>query len=161
MICNIYIYIYIFLFNRTGAWFDPSTQGPLGTDGKDWNKLAGVSTFSYFRPSSWAKNKNSALVAWRPDPERERYQLAAYTNDRRGGFEFVPLMTVDALEYFEIRVDIQRRDRTVSYQVADRRVFVSMPLRVYSKQLPVGPWFGGNRTSPNTHTILCEMLNIK
>lgn len=47
----------------------------LGVDNMDWNKLAGV-----YRWSDVMKNKNSFILAWRPDPLRNVFQLCLYEN---------------------------------------------------------------------------------
>ena len=47
----------------------------LGVDNADWNKLAGV-----YRWADVVKNKNSFILAWRPDPLRNVFQLCLYEN---------------------------------------------------------------------------------
>ena len=47
----------------------------LGEDNQDWNKLAGV-----YRWADVVKNKNSFILAWRPDPMRNVFQLCLYEN---------------------------------------------------------------------------------
>jgi len=47
----------------------------LGEDTQDWNKLAGV-----YRWADVVKNKNSFILAWRPDPIRNVFQLCLYEN---------------------------------------------------------------------------------
>jgi len=47
----------------------------LGEDNADWNKLAGV-----YRWADVVKNKNSFILAWRPDQLRNVFQLCLYEN---------------------------------------------------------------------------------
>ena len=47
----------------------------LGEDNQDWNKLAGV-----YRWADVVKNKNSFILAWRPDQLRHVFQLCLYEN---------------------------------------------------------------------------------
>ena len=54
----------------SSCWYDD-----LGVDNQDWNKLAGV-----YRWADVVKNKNSFILAWRPDPIRNVFQLCLYEN---------------------------------------------------------------------------------
>jgi hypothetical protein len=143
----------------TEAWYDPSIVGPLGSDGRDINKLGGVSTFSFFRPVSLAKNRNSALVGWRPADQVGFFEVYAYTNDRKGGFKADLLGTVEGYQFFTVRCDIQRRDRTVTYQLIELQAFVKHDLRAFVNQVNVGPWFGGNRTAPFKSYLIANQVS--
>jgi len=47
----------------------------LGVDNRDWNKLIGA-----YRYADGLKNKNSFILAWRPDPLPGTFQLCLYEN---------------------------------------------------------------------------------
>lgn len=47
----------------------------LGVDNGDWNKLIGA-----YRYADGLKNKNSFILAWRPDPLPGTFQLCLYEN---------------------------------------------------------------------------------
>lgn len=55
---------------HTSCWYDN-----LGVDNSDWNKLIGV-----YRWADLKKNHNSFVLAWRPDPLRDVFQLCLYEN---------------------------------------------------------------------------------
>lgn len=132
------------------AWFDPSQKGPIGRDGKDWNKLGGYSYFSPFRPRTWAKNASAALIGWRPSDQPGRFEISAYTNDAKKGWRVTPVMTVKADEVIHVEVIVRRPSVTYKF---DGKEAVVHPFRPWGWCLPVGPWFGGNRTAPVAHTI--------
>ena len=112
----------------------------LGEDTKDWNKLAGL-----YRWADVVKNKNSFILAWRPDPIRNVFQLCLYENINganrphesaiykvRAGEGFTFWLQESsgfyALWVNGVYIDDQDNDR---------------PFKTVAK---VSAWFGGNRT---------------
>ena len=50
-------------------------------DREDWNKLKGLTYFFS------ANNRCSAMIAWRPADDMNVFEVTAYTNDKKGGWE--------------------------------------------------------------------------
>ena len=112
----------------------------LGVDNQDWNKLAGV-----YRWADVVKNKNSFILAWRPDPIRNVFQLCLYENidganrphesaiykvAANAGFDF---WFAESNGFYVLFVD----GTFLGEQDNDR------PFKTVAK---VSAWFGGNRT---------------
>jgi len=112
----------------------------LGVDNMDWNKLAGV-----YRWSDVMKNKNSFILAWRPDPIRNVFQLCLYENiDGANRPHESAIYKVNAMQGF-------------SFWFAESNGFYILfvggtflgeqdndkPFKTVGK---ISAWFGGNRT---------------
>ena len=148
------------------AWFDPSEAGPIQRDGRDWNKAAGVSWFSVWKPKTWRKNHCAAIIAWRPSELKGVFELAAYTNDERGGRQVSHLGTVHADHPAHFIVDAEHG--RVSYRRVDAHgrpytnlIATNHDLKIHPWTLPVGPWFGGNRDSPFAHHLHTKLRYLK
>ena len=112
----------------------------LGEDNADWNKLAGV-----YRWADVVKNKNSFILAWRPDPIRNVFQLCLYENiDGANRPHESAIYKVNAMQGF-------------SFWFAESNGFYILfvggtflgeqdndkPFKTVGK---ISAWFGGNRT---------------
>lgn len=64
-------------------WWNEAADEVDG-DWYDWNKLSGLTNYLS------QNNKQTAMYAWRPDSTAYLIQVAAYTNDPRGGFTPAP-----------------------------------------------------------------------
>jgi len=131
------------------AWFDPTSDGPLGSDGKDWNKVGGVSFINPFKPWTWRKNSNSAMIAWRPNKTFGLFEVCAYTNDEKGRHDTSSAILVGAGVGIGATVNVARKSVKYYLQGKEHEAKINRALITTS----VGPWFGGNRRSPVTHTI--------
>lgn len=146
---------YTLLFDiPESAWYDRTEYGPIGRDGMDWNKLAGVSFINPLNPFSWPKNVNSALIGWRPALERGVFEVCAYTNDHKGGW-----ITSEPVLYKSgvggaATVNVGRRD--VKYFLHGKQFVHKESLKRSRLTIAVGPWFGGNRTSPQEHHLITD-----
>jgi len=134
------------------AWFDPTENGPIGRDGKDWNKVGGVSFINPFQPKTWRKNASSAMIAWRPSERTGLFEVCAYTNDKSRKGTLSPIQTVKAGEVVGVTCNIGRRSVKYYLQGWEAEHKINRT-RIC---VPVGPWFGGNRKSPITHTITTD-----
>lgn len=139
------------------AWYDPTEKGPLGTDGADWNKLGGISFFSPFKPKTWKKNSCAAMVAWRPDPIEGWFQVAAYVNDKKGGFEYQTLARVPAGKKCSVSSFRWDGGWLFRFNTPGFKWEAVLPVVELALQVNVGPWFGGNRKSPNDHYITTNL----
>lgn len=112
----------------------------LGEDTQDWNKLAGV-----YRWADVVKNKNSFILAWRPDPMRNVFQLCLYENidgsNRPHESAIYKVAANAGFDFWFSEADgeyILFVDGTfLGEQDNDR------PFKTVAK---VSAWFGGNRT---------------
>ena len=146
---------YTVIFNiPESAWFDPTSNGPIQSDGKDWNKIAGVSFINPFNPSTWPKNVNSALIAWRPAIEYGWFEVCAYTNDHKGKWTTSEPILIEGGKGGAATVDVGRRD--VKYTLQGKTFTHKNSLKRSRLTIAVGPWFGGNRTAPNRHYIFTD-----
>ena len=156
-----------FLF-KENCWFDPTINGPIQRDGKDINKLGGVSFGNLFKPKQWPKNKNSILVGFRPSDVKGFIELHGYINYTDGSFSSVYLGAV--------AVDTQA-SVSVSYRLVDSKLEVDFSLTgdgvTSTEQLSlvwgdnhwgnfainVDTWFGGNRKAPQKMNLLVKQKN--
>lgn len=148
------------------AWFNPTDKGPIGTDGKDWNKIGGYSYARLFSPSSWPKNRNAVLVGWRPTVLPGVFEYCLYVNDADGGFTASEPIVVAANELVtaSIVVFADRMQGNIALHSAhirdgvrlilERTTYRSLTAQVLLPiKYRVGTWFGGNRTAPHDHVI--------
>ena len=168
------------------GWFDSSDSGPIGRDGKDWNKLAGVS-FMTLNPKTWPKNRNSVLIGFRPGGtvENKTWEVALYVNDKVGGFKFsdpiklpieAPGVSMELVEFLGAGGDnvspcVSRLLGVYGAYVQDEyhfyltdgehevSVFTDDVLTEACMRVKVGPWFGGNRKAPKNIAI-CAKLDV-
>ena len=119
----------------------------LGEDTQDWNKLAGV-----YRWADVVKNKNSFILAWRPDPIRNVSQLCLYENiDGANRPHESAIYKVNANQGF-------------SFWFAESNGFYILfvdgtylgeqdhgkPFKTIGK---ISAWFGGNQTAPHDMSL--------
>jgi len=124
------------------CWYDD-----LGEDNQDWNKLAGV-----YRWADVVKNKNSFILAWRPDPMRNVFQLCLYENidganrphesatykvNANQGFSF---WFAESNGFYILFVD----GTYLGEQDNDK------PFKTIGK---ISAWFGGNQTAPHDMSL--------
>lgn len=120
------------------CWYDN-----LGEDQSDWNKLAGV-----YKWSDVVKNKNSVILAWRPDIKiRDMFDLILYENidganvpkesgvyKIKAGEEFRFMFAELGGQYL-----LYINGTLLGTQAND------IDYKVIGK---ISAWFGGNRTAP-------------
>ena len=143
------------------AWFDPTAKGPIQRDGKDWNKAGGISYYSYWRPSSYPKNRRSALVATRPGRKAGTFQVCAYTNDASGGWRTGEALTFAAGDTVRVRATVDDGRVTYRIRTPGAEQTTVHPLATLSRAVAVGPWFGGNRTSPLARSIATDLRLLR
>ena len=138
----------------SAAWFDPRGAGPLGRDGKDWNKLGGLSYFSLGSFGTYKKNANAALIGWRPAEEPYRFEWCLYVNpapDAGRRFAYAQAgETLTADEAVCVRVDILT-DRVTATCASGTHDFadLSLPYAIRRRwRVNVSPWFGGSLPAP-------------
>lgn len=120
------------------CWYDN-----LGVDNQDWNKLAGV-----YKWSDVVKNKNSVILAWRPDIKiRDVFDLILYENiDGANVPKESGVYKVKAGEEFRFMFAelggqylLYINGTLLGTQAND------IDYKVIGK---ISAWFGGNRTAP-------------
>ena len=143
------------------AWFDPSDDGPLGNDGKDWNKAGGISYLSLWRPATYPKNRSAALVGIRPAPEPGIFEVCAYTNAADGSWETGNMLAFSAGDTVFVSARIVKGK--VSYRITTPLASETTEHRLepLTYAVPVGPWFGGNRESPIGHRIFTRLVMVE
>lgn len=140
------------------VWYDPKPKGPLGSDGKDINKLGGISYFHPLKPWTWKPNKCAVMFGWRPSNQRGYFEIHAYSNDRKGGHVSQRLTTVKAGEKLLMTCGRWDRDKTMSFLMNGREAILPVCPRDF--QFNVGPWFGGNRPAPHNHSIFTRLTHL-
>jgi hypothetical protein len=154
------------------AWFDPTVNGPLGADGKDWNKLGGYSYAQLLSPSTWPKNRNSAIMAWRPINIQNMFEYCLYLNDGEGGFSTSEPALVGIHEIITANVVVfEDREKLTNNIALYVKSFIngsyvnlgdmshqSMSLNILKPlKYRIGTWFGGNRTAPVSNQIHVDL----
>jgi len=119
----------------------------LGEDTQDWNKLAGV-----YRWADVVKNKNSFILAWRPDPMRNVFQLCLYENiDGANRPHESAIYKVAA----NARFDFWFAESNGKYILFVDGTYLGeqdndKPFKTIGK---ISAWFGGNRTAPRDMSL--------
>ena len=108
-----------------------------GNDIKDWNKIGGMTNYLS------ANNKQSIMMAWRPDTAYMVIQIAAFTNDKNGGFVAGEPELVKVGDYVE--GEIKWFGSTAYYYYGDQIVKHKSKKPFIIRE--IGPWFGGNQTA--------------
>jgi hypothetical protein len=119
----------------------------LGEDTQDWNKLAGV-----YRWYDVVKNKNSFILAWRPDPIRNVFQLCLYENiDGANRPHEQAIYKVNAGQGFKFWL----QESNGKYALWINATYIDdqdndKPFGTVGK---ISAWFGGNRTAPHDMSL--------
>ena len=112
----------------------------LGEDNQDWNKLAGV-----YRWADVVKNKNSFILAWRPDPIRNVFQLCLYENiDGANRPHESAIYKVAANAGFSFW--LQESSGKYALWVNGTIIGQQDNDRLFKTVGKISAWFGGNRT---------------
>ncbi|MEM9528512.1 MAG: hypothetical protein AAGA31_18000 [Bacteroidota bacterium] len=126
-------------------WYDPNL---LGKEAKDWLKAGGVSYFSYARPNTYAKNRLSALVAFRMTAG-QTYEACAYVNDANGSFRFDDIRKVPVGD--TIHVQYRLVEESAVFNLTHRGKTIISTFNNFehaNRQVSVGPWHGGSLPAP-------------
>lgn len=119
----------------------------LGVDNQDWNKLAGV-----YRWADVVKNKNSFILAWRPDPMRNVFQLCLYENidgANRPHESAIYKVAANAGFSFWLQESSGFYELWINGAYLDDQDNDS-PFGLIGK---ISAWFGGNRTAPHDMSL--------
>ncbi len=143
------------------AWFDPSVDGPLGRDGRDWNKAGGVSYLSLWRPGTYPKNRHAALLGMRPGTTPGRFEVCAYTNDAEGSWVTGAILDVSAGDTVYVSARIKEGQLTYRLTTPTERQTTVHRFEPLPYAVPVGPWFGGNRESPIRHRVYTQLVLVR
>ncbi|MEM9259693.1 MAG: hypothetical protein AAGA62_08605 [Bacteroidota bacterium] len=126
-------------------WYAPEL---LGKEAKDWLKAGGVSYFSLARPGTYAKNRLSALVAFRMTANRT-YEACAYVNDAEGNFRFDGVRKLPVGD--TIHVQYRLIENSAVFNITHRGKTITSTFNNFehaNRQLSVGPWHGGSLPAP-------------
>ena len=140
------------------AHFDPTPDGPLQRDGRDFNKAGGLSYFSPWRPGTWRMNAAAAMIAWRPAPGGD-FEWCLYVNHADASFAFSEPQPLAAGACLTATVVIGKDCVTATYRTPDGRpASLSIPADILlARRIPVSPWFGGNREAPQDITLYTHL----
>lgn len=128
------------------AYFDPSCwYNSLGVDNGDWNKLIGA-----YRYADGLKNKNSFILAWRPDIKiRDVFELCLYENIQGKNVpQESAIYKVKANERFTFSLD--EINGKYSLYVNNTLLGTQQNDLKYRTIGKISAWFGGNRGAPHT-----------
>ncbi|CAH1002360.1 hypothetical protein LEM8419_03267 [Neolewinella maritima] len=148
-------------FLPESAWFDPSDEGPLGRDGKDWNKVGGISYLSLWRPGTYPKNRHAVLVGMRPGLTPGDFEVCAYTNAADGSWEAGPSVAITAGDTVHVEARIEQDQVTYLLTTASGSQTTVHRFEPLTYAVPVGPWFGGNRESPISHQVHTRLVLLR
>lgn len=119
----------------------------MGVDNQDWNKLAGV-----YRWADVVKNKNSFILAWRPDPMRNIFQLCLYENiDGANRPHESAIYKVAANAGFSFW--LQESSGKYALWVNGNFLDDQDNDRQFKTIGKISAWFGGNRTAPHDMSL--------
>ena len=122
-------------------------DGEVSVDQKDWNKLCGV----FFKVLSFNTRKESVMMGWRYNIERDEIELAPYYHINAGRDMFRPMMTVKREEIFRLELSIDR-EKMVYRWVMEKDGFSrqhEMPFTHTSFTCGfINFYFGGNQPAP-------------
>lgn len=139
------------------AWFDPTEDGPIQRDGKDWNKVGGISYVKPLKWRTWFKNSCAAMIAWRPAETAARFEVCLYVNREDRTWDTSPAVEIAAGVDVEAVVLVQGVS-VVSASLAG--AFAWTDVNPYSirgvSAMEVGTWFGGNRPAPHQHSLYVD-----
>jgi hypothetical protein len=126
--------------------FDASCwYNDLSDDNFDWNKLTG-----FYRWSDYKKNENSFMLAWRPSPVKNWFELTLYENYPSETGKNHPLepaqITVQAGEEFTF--DFLFENGKYKLVINNRIVGAQRNPINFALMGWVSGWWGGNRTAP-------------
>lgn len=127
-------------FEASSWWSIKDEDYEGGNDIHDWNKIGGMT--NYLSPN----NKQSVLMAWRPDTAYNVIQIAAFTNDSKGGFKAGPPRKVKVGDHATGNIKWFGKVAYYSYGDTIVKHRTSKPFVVRK----IGPWFGGNQTAHKT-----------
>lgn len=153
------------------CWFDPSPEGPIQRDGKDINKLGGLSCGNLFSPKTWPKNRNSILVGFRPAEVKGLIELHGYVNFEDGSHNSIFLGAVDTGENVVVTASLMKqkgRDLEASFHTSTKSYVgvENIPFSIVDQggffdfTVTVDPWFGGNRKSPQEMSLFVKQENL-
>jgi hypothetical protein len=115
----------------------------LGIDNLDWNKLFGV-----YRWDDYRKNKNAAMIAWRPYlAYRNAFQVCFYENINDTNRPQEDNIQVIFANRFYGATLLERDGRYTALLNLDTIGVQRNPMR-YRMIGKNSAWFGGNRTAP-------------
>lgn len=123
----------------SSAWYSLE-EWEGDSDWYDWNKLKGFSNM--LSP----KNKQTAMYAWRPDTRAYTIQVAAYTNDRRGGWTVGPPALIPCGQTFHGKVNWLSRKAIYEYgEVAaySKKEIIEHEVKRPFIAIETGTWMGG------------------
>ena len=92
--------------------FTEESKYPSITPENDWNKWCGLSSYP-----AWHSRKNSFMVAWRYNHDKETFQLMPYYHDTRGNtyneLSNHPIIDVPTDRLFFVDLYFDRRNKSV------------------------------------------------
>ncbi len=150
-------------------YFDESIKYKLNKkDQLDWNKGGGIS-FRLF-----SNNKDSAMWAWRWNPNKEKIELSAYSNhiDMPRGRIMGQLrsrqqviFTIDPFQETTITLEKSKDNRHIKFEfkaVGSSGVATVMhPIRkAFSFARRFHAWFGGNQPAPRDINLMIDIEEL-
>ncbi len=122
-------------------------DGSVSRDQLDWNKLCGV----FFKVLSFNTRKESVMIGWRYNIERDEIELSPYYHIRSGRDMFPPMMTVKREEPFSVVLEIDREVPQYRWTMEKKGFSTQHEMAVDHTSKTCGFinfYFGGNRSAP-------------
>lgn len=125
------------------AWFDWGDDRDI----LDWNKLKGLT--SYFSPN----NRHSAMIAWRPSPEMNLFEITGYTNYPGKKAQHSGLKSLKAFAGEEIFFTCTINAFSVYYRIECGERQVEIEHKFWKRWIyrEVGTSIGGANNSPGPY----------
>lgn len=124
----------------SSAWYGPD-EWEGDQDWSDWNKLYGLT--NYLTPN----NRQTAMLAWRPDERSYVIQVTAYTNDKAGGWKTGPVELVPVGKLFI--GDVTWLSEIANYEYGETAVDHKLPRPRVARE--TGTWIGGANNAPGPY----------
>ena len=148
------------LFDVIG-YYSPTQDGPLGKDGKDINKLGGITSFDPLHPlTTWKQNSCAVMVGFNPNEKKGYWNVFAYTNDENLGWQQQLLTTVNSNTLVIIDCKVSAGKAYYSLDQGENWIAILDADLRWIKWF-VGPYHGGNKPSPVRGIIYSKIELIK
>lgn len=118
------------------------------TDHWDYSKLEGLAF------SLWSNKRNSVLFGWCYDPERQKYRVVGYINEK-GKHKRTPYIEVDQEQQIELKATM--KDGVVYFDLNGTKFELKVGFK-FTLGRKIGMWFGGNEPCPQDMTVWSMML---
>lgn len=123
----------------------------------DWNKLVGIKKSLFF------PKKNSFMIGWRWNSDKDRLELTPYYHDGEGNNHFndrgVFYVSREELkDPITIKIDTSGFNTSFSLNSRNYSYYSTSPCYIEGGGWLINPWWGGTKLPPHKSTIDFEIL---